>query len=121
MSIKADSKAVVAATMRRLVLAMLIAALGLLPIISTAVRAQPPAASESGCHGPLYPAVLGFGAITGVAVYNMAVHGLPGVPFLAPAVTTGAMITARAIAENRVYTVISAVIGAWVLNWLYGN
>jgi len=107
--------------MRKLVMAVLVALIGVMPL--AVARAQPVAAAptESKSYGPLYPILVGLGAIGGVAVYNMATYGVTGVPFLAPTVTTGAMVTARAIAQNRLYTVLSAVTGAWVVNWLYGN
>ena len=107
--------------MRKLVMAALVALIGVTPLAS--VSAQPASApqTESRISGPLYPILVGLGAISGVAIYNMATYGVSGVPFLARAATTGAMITARATAENRLYTVISAVTGAWVVNWLYGN
>ena len=109
--------------MRKLVGVALIVAVGVLPVISAPLQAQTQSAATTENHtrGPLYPILVGLGAIGGVAVYNMATYGVSGVPGLAPAVTTGAMITARAVAENRLYTVVSAVTGAWVVNWLYGN
>jgi hypothetical protein len=109
--------------MQRLLMIALIALIGVLPLVSGSAQAQtetavPTAASG---NGPLYPIVVGLGAIAGVAVYNIASFGVSGVPYLAPAATTGAMVTAAAIAQNRLYTVVSAVVGAWVANWLYGN
>ena len=80
-----------------------------------------PTTAEAHTTGPLYPILVGLGAVTGVAVYNMATLGVSGVPFLAPATTTGAMIANAAVSRNRLYTVVSAVVGAWVVNWLYGN
>jgi hypothetical protein len=112
--------------MRKLVIAALVALIGVLPMVLSATspaQAQPQSAvaSESKAVGPLYPILIGLGAIGGVAVYNMASYGVSGVPFLAPVATTGAMVTAAAIARNRLYTVMSAVTGVWVVNWLYGN
>lgn len=107
--------------MRKLVMAALVALIAVMPVGVS--RAQPVTAAptENKSHGPLYPILIGLGAVGGVAVYNMASYGVSGLPFVAPAVTTGAMVTARAIAQNRLYTVLSAVTGAWVVNWLYGN
>jgi hypothetical protein len=102
----------------------LIALVGILPLVSTPSHAQPDTVTPTevrGNSGSLYPIVVGLGAIAGVAVYNMASFGVSGVPYLAPAATTGAMVTAGAIAQNRLFTVVSAVIGGWVANWLYGN
>lgn len=96
----------------------------------------PPTASQA--NGPLYPLVVGLGAITGVVLYNVATVGVSGVPFLgrfvarravagaaAGAATGGAAraaaLTTAAISMNRFYTVGSAVVGAWVFNWLAGN
>ena len=107
--------------MRKLVIAALVALIGVMPLAAAPAQPLAAAPSETRTSGPLYPILVGLGAIAGVAVYNMATYGLAGVPFLAPATTTGAMITARATAENRLYTVISAVTGTWVVNWLYGN
>ena len=112
--------------MRKLVLAALVALIGMMPLAPAPALAQtegatPTAAAQAPTTGPLYPILVGLGAVTGVAVYNMASFGAAGVPFVAPAVSTGLMVTNAAIARNRLYTVISAVVGAWVVNWLYGN
>jgi hypothetical protein len=108
-------------------LVALVALTGWLPLGTVPALAQPQtavpmtAAPEARTNGPLYPILVGLGAVSGVAVYNMATYGVSGVPFLGPVATTGAMVTARGIATNRLYTVLSAVTGAWVVNWLYGN
>ena len=112
--------------MRKLVMAALVALIGTVPMVAAPALAQtegaaPSTASQAPTTGPLYPILVGLGAISGVAVYNMASFGVAGVPFLAPAVSTGAMVTNAAISTNRLYTVVSAVAGAWVVNWLYGN
>lgn len=107
--------------MRKLVLAALIALIGVAPLTSALAQPTAAAPTQSTTYGPLYPVLVGLGAIGGVAVYNMAAYGTAGLPFVAAPVTTGAMITARAVAQNRLYTVLSAVTGAWVVNWLYGN
>ena len=109
--------------MRKLVMAALVAVIGLMPLLAAPAQAQTecPAPTEARVTGPLYPILVGLGAVTGVAVYNMATLGVSGVPFLGAATTTGAMIANAAVSRNRLYTVGSAVIGAWVLNWLYGN
>ena len=111
--------------MRKLVLAALVALIGMMPLATAPALAQTegatPTAVQAPTTGPLYPILVGLGAISGVAVYNMASFGAAGVPFVAPAVSTGLMVTNAAIARNRLYTVISAVAGAWVVNWLYGN
>ena len=109
--------------MRKLVMIALVVLIGVLSPMSRPVLAQPvvSAPTEAQSAGSLYPIVVGLGAIAGVVVYNMASFGVSGVPYLAPAATTGAMVTAGAIAQNRLYTVVSAVVGAWVANWLYGN
>ncbi|MEI8395852.1 MAG: hypothetical protein WCF85_14020 [Rhodospirillaceae bacterium] len=106
--------------MRKLLIIALVVAIGALSMAGSASAQSEPVAPTR-TNGPLYPILLGVGAIGGVAVYNMASYGVAGVPLLSTPVTTGAMLTARAIAQNRVYTVVSAVVGAWVLNWLYGN
>jgi hypothetical protein len=112
-------------TMRKLVLAALVALIGFAPPAVSPALAQTegaaPTAAQVRTTGPLYPVLLGLGAISGVAVYNMASFGAAGVPFVAPATMTGAMVTNAAVSRNRLYTVISAVVGAWVVNWLYGN
>ena len=112
--------------MRKLVMAALVAVIGVMPLLASPALAQtegasPTTASHVRTTGPLYPVLVGLGAITGVAVYNMASFGAAGVPFVAPAATTGLMVTNAAISRNRLNTVISAVVGAWVVNWLYGN
>ncbi len=111
--------------MRKLVMAALVALIGVMPLAAAPALAQTETATQTAPQvrttGPLYPIFLGLGAISGVAVYNMASFGVAGVPFLAPAATTGLMVTNAAISRNRLYTVVSAVVGAWVLNWLYGN
>ena len=109
--------------MRRLVMVALILLIGAGSLMSVPVHAQPAPAAPPDVQGSgsLYPIAVGLGAIAGVAVYNMATFGVSGVPYLAPAATTGAMVTAAAIAQNRLYTVVSAAIGGWVANWLYGN
>ncbi|MEI7608435.1 MAG: hypothetical protein WCJ64_13750 [Rhodospirillaceae bacterium] len=112
--------------MRKLVMAALVALIGAMPLLAAPALAQtegasPTTAAHVRTTGPLYPVLVGLGAITGVAVYNMASFGAAGVPFVAPAATTGLMVTNAAISRNRLYTVISAVAGAWVVNWLYGN
>ncbi|MEI6559253.1 MAG: hypothetical protein WCO00_12680 [Rhodospirillaceae bacterium] len=110
--------------MRKLVMAALVALIGLMPLAATPALAQTegaqPTAPQVRTTGPLYPILVGLGAISGVAVYNMASFGVSGVPFLGSALTTGAMVTNAAISRNRLYTVVSAVVGAWVVNWLYG-
>ena len=107
--------------MRKLVMAALVALIGVMPLAAKPALAQAEGATQTRTTGPLYPILVGLGAITGVAVYNMASFGAAGVPFVAPAVSTGLMVTNAAISRNRLYTVISAVVGAWVVNWLYGN
>ncbi len=109
--------------MRRLVMMALIALIGVAPLMMSPVQAQPASAAPTEVSGPgaFYPIALGLGAVAGVAVYNIATFGVSGVPFLAPAATTGAMVTAAAIAQNRLYTVVSATVGGLVANWLYGN
>jgi hypothetical protein len=108
--------------MRKLILVALVAALGLMPFANPA-SAQPAQAvqTQASGRGPLYPLAVGAGAIAGVIIYNLATVGVSGAPLLARATTTGAMLTARAAAENRFYTISSAVVGAWLANWLYGN
>ncbi len=114
--------------MRKLVMAALVAmvaVIGVTPLAATPALALTESAStvatQARSTGPLYPLLIGIGAVSGVALYNMASFGVAGVPFLAPAATTGLMVTNAAISRNRLYTVISAVVGAWVVNWLYGN
>ena len=111
--------------MRKLVMAALVALIGVMPLVAAPALAQTegaaPTTSQVRSTGPLYPILVGLGAISGVAVYNMASFGAAGVPFVAPAASTGLMVTNAAISRNRLYTVISAVVGAWVVNWLYGN
>ncbi len=111
--------------MRKLVMAALVALIGLVPLASAPVLAQTEGAAQTAPRvrttGPMYPILIGLGAVSGVALYNIASYGVAGVPFLAPAATTGLMVTNAAISRNRLYTVVSAVVGAWVLNWLYGN
>ncbi len=110
--------------MRKVVLTVLTALLLALPPLAITARAQPDTAAApvaAHANGPLYSLVVGLGAVAGVAVYNMASYGVSGVPGLAPAVRTGAMVTASAIAQNRLYTVVSAAVGGIVANWLYGN
>ena len=107
--------------MRKFAMAALVALIGLVPLVPAQAQPAVATATETSSPGALDPSVLGLGAVAGVAVYNMAALGVSGVPFLGLPVTTGAMVTARAVAQNRLYTVLSAVGGAWVLNWLYGN
>lgn len=112
--------------MRKLVMAALVALIGVMPLAAAPAQAQtegaaPTTSQQVRTTGPLYPILVGLGAISGVAVYNMASFGIAGVPFLTPAASTGLMVTNAAISRNRLYTVISAVVGAWVVNWLYGN
>lgn len=112
--------------MRKLVMAALVVLIGVMPLVARPALAQtegaaPTASQQVRTTGPLYPILVGLGAVSGVAIYNMASFGAAGVPFVAPAASTGLMVTNAAISRNRLYTVISAVVGAWVVNWLYGN
>ncbi|CAK0748709.1 membrane hypothetical protein [Azospirillaceae bacterium] len=76
---------------------------------------------------PVYPVVIGLGAIAGVAFMNLASTGAVGVPFVRRVAARLAGSTTAAAASNatlsisRFYTVTSAVVGAWVGNWLYGR
>jgi len=123
--------------MRTLVLAAALAAWLMATLWPADVRAQnqpqppapPPAAYQQ--PGPFYPFALGLGALAGVVLYNVFSAGTAGLPFLraaASAASTAGTAAAPAtvsasttlLAQHRVTTVASAVVGGWVANWLYG-
>jgi hypothetical protein len=78
----------------------------------------------SGSHSDYrYLFTLGAGALAGVAAGNYLTMGILGTPpyYLgaAAADTTGAIASSAAQAASRVYVIGSAVLGAWVADYLY--
>ena len=67
------------------------------------------------------PTALGIGAIAGVVVFNMIAPSLWPVSYLTGGPLVGTIFADSALAASRVYTVTSAVVGAWAGQWVYSN
>ncbi|MCC7273168.1 MAG: hypothetical protein IT561_10920 [Alphaproteobacteria bacterium] len=63
---------------------------------------------------------LAIGAISGVVLFNMVAATLAP-PLAAGAPLAGTVIADSALAASRIYAVGSAVLGAWVADWLYNS
>lgn len=108
--------------MRKLILVLAIALIGLLPF--GPASAQAPAKAQTTAvveeFDPIYPFVLAAGAVTSVVIFNWLTSGYIGVlPINTSVVGTGSLVGNTATALSRVYAVTSAVVGGWIANWLY--
>jgi hypothetical protein len=78
---------------------------------------QPPPPSDT-----FYPYAVGLGAIIGVVGTQFVLFGSAGFPFMertvAPAITVAPEIS---VGVSRMFAVTSAVVGAWIANWLYDH
>ena len=104
--------------MRRRLLIALIVLIGILPIASYAkTQEQTPPPSET-----FYPYAVGLGAIIGVVGTQMVLFGSAGFPFLESTVAPAATIAPEiSVGVSRMFAVTSAVVGAWIANWLYDH
>jgi hypothetical protein len=67
------------------------------------------------------PTALGVGAIAGVIVLNLVAPSLWPATYLTGGPLVGTIFADSALAASRVYTVTSAVVGAWAGQWVYSN
>jgi hypothetical protein len=108
--------------MRSLAIIALIASLGLAPSVASAVTPPPPTAEtqmEKESPDYIYPLVLAVGALIGVAGVNMLTYDLGTLPLQVGIETSAPMISPAVAAASRIYAITSAVIGAWIADWLY--
>ncbi|CAK0756789.1 conserved membrane hypothetical protein [Gammaproteobacteria bacterium] len=103
--------------MRKQVLIALIVVMGALPVGGYAQTQEPTPPSET-----MYPYAVGLGAIIGVVGTQFVLFGSSGFPFferaIAPATTIAPEIS---VGVSRMFAVTSAVVGAWIANWLYDH
>lgn len=106
--------------MRRSLIIALISLMSILPLTGysqTQEISPPPPISET-----LYPYAVGLGAIIGVVGTQFILFGSAGFPFtegsIAPATTIAPEIS---VGVSRMFAVTSAVVGAWIANWLYDH
>jgi hypothetical protein len=106
--------------MRILLAATLVAGLTWQPQV---VMAQPaaPAPTPAAAQFDMRPIVVGLGAIVGVAAFNVLALGVEAVPG-GLAYGAGATVPAEmSVAMSRVYATTSAVVGAWIAYYGYGQ
>jgi len=104
--------------MRRRLLIALIVLVGILPITGySQAQEQPPPPSDT-----FYPYAVGLGAIIGVVGTQVILFGSAGFPFLESTVGPTATIAPEiSVGVSRMFAVTSAVVGAWIANWLYDH
>ncbi|CAK0766709.1 conserved membrane hypothetical protein [uncultured Gammaproteobacteria bacterium] len=108
--------------MRKLLFLLLVALIAAAPVGNVRAQTQTNPATAAKPYDPVYPIVIGLGAIAGTVLFNVATGGLQTIPYLARTVPVSPTAAAAAqISMSRNVTVISAVIGAWVANWMYGH
>jgi len=104
--------------MRRRLVVALIVMISIFPIMGysqTQEQALPP--SET-----FYPYAVGLGAIIGVVGTQFILFGSSGFPFLERTVAPAASIAPEiSVGVSRMFAVTSAVVGAWIANWLYDH
>ncbi len=70
----------------------------------------------------LYPLVLATGAVAGVVGINLLSTGYAGfLPSSVANATSGPVADATVLGLSRLYTVVGAVTGGWIANWLYSG
>jgi hypothetical protein len=105
--------------MRRWLPIALIVLIGFLPVAgySQTQEQSPLPPSET-----FYPYAVGLGAVIGVVGTQFILFGSAGFPFMestvAPATTIAPEIS---VGVSRMFAVTSAVVGAWIANWLYDH
>lgn len=103
--------------MRRLILAALIALIGIVPMTASAQIQQKAPAPVTAATDPAYPIYLGVGAIAGVVIWNLAALGFNAIPLMVPSGTT--IIPEWSVAISRVWATGAAVVGAWIADGIY--
>lgn len=105
-------------SMRRWLLIVLIAMVGILPVTGySQTQEQPPPPSET-----FYPYAVGLGAIIGVVGTQFILFGSTGFPFMESTVgPTMSVAPEISVGVSRMFAVTSAVVGAWIANWLYDH
>ncbi len=104
-------------SMRRRLLITLVVLIGILPITGYSKTHEPPPPSET-----FYPYAVGLGAILGVVGTQAVLFGSAGFPFLESTVAPAATIAPEiSVGVSRMFAVTSAVVGAWIANWLYDH
>lgn len=103
--------------MRRWLLIVLIAMIGILPVTGYSQTQEQPPPSET-----FYPYAVGLGAIIGVVGTQFMLFGSAGFPFMESTVTPATSIAPEiSVGVSRMFAVTSAVVGAWIANWLYDH
>jgi hypothetical protein len=105
--------------MRRRLLIVLMVLISVFPMVGySQTQEQPlPPPSET-----FYPYAVGLGAIIGVVGTQFILFGSAGFPFtertVSPAISIAPEIS---VGVSRMFAVTSAVVGAWIANWLYDH
>lgn len=105
--------------MRKRLLIMLIALIAIFPIAGYSYQTQEasPPPSET-----FYPYAVGLGAIIGIVGSQFILFGSAGFPFVESAVAPATSIPPEiSVGVSRMFAVTSAVVGAWIANWLYDH
>lgn len=103
--------------MRRLIMAALIALIGVVPMTAAAQTQQVSETPVTAATDPAYPIYLGVGALAGVIVWNLGSLGWNSFPLMAPAGVT--IVPEWSVAISRVWATLGAVVGAWVADGIY--
>ncbi|CAK0768280.1 conserved membrane hypothetical protein [Gammaproteobacteria bacterium] len=69
-----------------------------------------------------YPYAVGLGAIIGMVGSQFILFGSAGFPFMESTVAPATSIAPEiSVGVSRMFAVTSAVVGAWIANWLYDH
>ncbi len=105
--------------MRRRLLIALVVLIGILPVAGYSKGQEQPAPPLS---ETFYPYALGLGAIAGVVGAQFILFRSAGFPFLESAVAPASTIAPEvSVGVSRMFAVTSAVLGAWIANWMYDH
>jgi len=105
--------------MRRSLVIALIILVSIFPMAgySQTQEQPPPPLSET-----FYPYAVGLGAIIGVVGTQFILFGSAGFPFMESTVAPATSIAPEiSVGVSRMFAVTSAVVGAWIANWLYDH
>lgn len=103
--------------MRRLILAAVIALIGIMPMTVHAQTEQHGQTQVTAATDPAYPIYLGVGALAGVVLWNLYSLGLSGIPLMVPAGTP--VLPEWSVAISRVWATSAAVVGGWIADGIY--
>lgn len=106
--------------MRRLILAALIALIGVMPMAAQAQTQAQAATQVTAATDPAYPIYIGVGAIAGIVLWNLTALGVSAFPIFPGTIPAGGLILPEwNVAMSRVYAGTSAVIGGWIADSIY--